>query len=73
MRRVEPALEGAERIARAGALDLDHIGAEIGQMHRGSGPGDVGAKLDNADILQDLDHDWVTPPRGMTRTDALPS
>jgi hypothetical protein len=62
MRGIEPALERAERVARAGAFHLDYIRPQIGQVQRGGRPGDIGAKLDNADILQDFH--WVTPPRG---------
>src|SRR3546814_6646005 len=35
MRAVQPALESPERIAGARLLDLDHVGAQVGQQHAG--------------------------------------
>ncbi len=56
MRRIEPAIEGAERIAGLRPLDLDHVGAEVGQMHAGRRTGDVGPHFDDADVLEYLRH-----------------
>jgi hypothetical protein len=53
MRRVETALECPKRIACAGALDLDDIGAEVSKMHGGCGPGDVGAEFNHTDVLEE--------------------
>ncbi len=37
-------------------LDLDHVGAQVGQQHAGRRAGDEGAVLDDAHALQDLGH-----------------
>jgi hypothetical protein len=51
-RRVESAgLPLAERVARRG-LDLDDVGAHLGQQHRGAGTGDVGAEVQHAHVRQ---------------------
>ena len=63
--RIEPALEGTERIARARFFHLDDIRAEIRQMHAGGRTGDIGAELDNPDAVQHLHHlAPLIPPSG---------
>src|SRR5690606_14049423 len=52
--RIEPAFEGAKRITGLGSFDLDHIGAEISEMHAGGGPCDVGAHFHYPDVLKYL-------------------
>src|SRR5690606_34132483 len=49
MRAVEPALERAERIARARLLDLDDVRAQVGQQHPRGRTGDEGALFDDGD------------------------
>ena len=51
VRAVEAALEGAERVAGARLLDLDHVGAEVGEQHRRRRAGDEGALLEHAHAL----------------------
>jgi hypothetical protein len=63
---IQTALEGAERVAAAGALDLDHVGAEIGQIHRRRRAGDEGSHLDDPEALQDLHHRFPPYPVGLT-------
>src|SRR5690606_12480002 len=54
MRAVEPALERAERIARARLLDLDDVRAQVGQQHPRGRTGDEGALFDDGDAFQHL-------------------
>ena len=56
VRAVEAALEGAERVARAGLLDLDHVRAQVAQQHAAGRAGDEGALLEHAHVLQHFDH-----------------
>ena len=51
MRRVLAALIGAVRIA-LGTLDLDDIGAEVGEHHPGARTGDEGALLERPECLR---------------------
>ena len=60
MGAVETALERAERVALAGTLDLDHIGTEIGQLHRSGGTSDVGPHFHHKDVLQRF-HSALSP------------
>ena len=56
MRRIELALEGAERIAALGMLDLDHLRAEIGEQHSGGRAGDERPHLEHSDVAENLRH-----------------
>src|SRR6202171_207950 len=50
------AIQKGSRVARAvaadGVLDLDHVGAEVGQLHRAKGAGHVDPDLHNPDAGQ---------------------
>jgi len=59
VRRILPAQIHAVRIT-VGALDLDHIGAEIGEHHPGARTGDEGALLNDADALECRLHGCVS-------------
>ena len=48
MRRIVAALVGAVGVAFR-ALDLDHVGAEVGEHHRRAGAGDERALFDDPD------------------------
>src|SRR3546814_18261612 len=58
MRAVQAVLERPERIACARQFDLDHIGAEVGQQHRGRRPGDEGAVFNHPHVRENLAHTW---------------
>ncbi|MNP58625.1 hypothetical protein D3C76_1535560 [compost metagenome] len=45
--------EGAQVVTVSDALDLDHIGAEIGQGLRGQWPGDDAGQVEDPDPGQD--------------------
>ena len=62
MRGIEAALEGAERIAGLGMLDLDHFGAEIGEQHAGGGAGDEGSHFEHPDVPEHLRHALASRP-----------
>ncbi len=49
MRAVEAAAEAAEGVAAVRVLDLDDVGAEVGEHHPGQRPGDHGRQLDDPD------------------------
>ena len=56
IRAVLPAAEIAERIAALRMLDLDHVGAEIGEHHAGERRRDHRAQLDHVHALEDIGH-----------------
>src|SRR5690606_9289597 len=56
MGRIEPALEAAERIARARLLHLDHFRAEVRQQHAGRRAGDESAHVEHAYACQRFCH-----------------
>ncbi len=45
-------VEVARQVARAGAFDLDHIGAEVGEFQRGIGAGEELAEIQHAQAFQ---------------------
>ncbi len=59
VRARQPAGEPAERIAALRALDLDDVGAELGEQHRGIGRGDECAEIEH---LEPGQHPHVRPP-----------
>src|SRR5690606_9497764 len=56
MRRIEPALEAAERIARPRLLHLDHFRAEIRQQHARGRAGDESAHVEHPYACQRFCH-----------------
>ena len=68
MRRIEVALEGAERIAGARHLDLDHLGAEVGEQHAGGRAGDEGAHVEHADAFKRSCHSSSSPTHSLARS-----
>src|SRR6185295_10759178 len=43
-------------VARAGALDLDHLGAEVGKVLRRPGPGEDAREVEDADVRKRAGH-----------------
>jgi hypothetical protein len=56
IRTVLLAAKGPERIAALRMLDLDHVGAEVGQHHARERSRDHGAQLDDAHALENVGH-----------------
>src|SRR3989304_3929620 len=46
----------SKRVASAGPLHLDDLGAHLGEQHRGVGRRDVAAQVEHADPVEHLDH-----------------
>ena len=57
-----------------GRLDLDHLGAEVGEQDAAERAGDVLRVLDHADALERSAHDSPSPRRAITSccTSAVP-
>jgi hypothetical protein len=49
---VQPGRVAAHAVALAGALDLDHLGAGLGQQQGGQGPGQQGREVEHAQALE---------------------